>query len=86
MFVDEFMTPEFCAEQKLFTFAHNPKANQWQIASRGFEEIKQKLLTQLTNFGQPFIYVQDANHENRGELLLRHDHQSFLQPNHMERK
>ena len=36
---DEFLTPEFCAEQKLFTFEHNPRANEWQIASRGFRDV-----------------------------------------------
>ena len=41
----------------------------------GQEKVKDKLLFQLTNFGQPFIYVQDGNFENRGELLLKHDHQ-----------
>jgi stage V sporulation protein R len=39
--------------------------------------VKEKLLFQLTNGGNPFIYVEDANFENRGELLLRHDHQGF---------
>jgi len=29
----------------------------------------------LTNFGQPFIYVVDSNHLNRGELLLGHRHE-----------
>ena len=71
-FLDEFLTPEFCAEQKLFTYAHNPRANEWQIASRGFQEVKQKLLTQLTNMGQPVIEVEDANFNNRSELLLVH--------------
>ena len=37
--------------------------------------MKEKLLFQLTNAGQPFIRVVDKNHENRGELLLEHDHQ-----------
>ena len=27
---------------------------------------------QMTNFGQPFIYVKDGNYQNRGELLLHH--------------
>ncbi len=38
-------------------------------------DIKEKLLFQLTNFGQPFIYVEDGNHNNRGELYLRHRHE-----------
>ena len=74
-FLDEFLTPEFCAAQKLFTFAHNPRATQWQIASREFAEIKQKMLSQLTNMGQPIIEVVDANYKNRSELLLSHRHE-----------
>ena len=71
-FLDEYLTPEFCAEHQLFTFGHNPRANQWQIASRDFGEVKKKLLTQLTNMGQPVIEVEDANFNNRSELLLTH--------------
>ena len=41
-------------------------------ASRDFKEVKQKLLFQLTNRGQPVIEVEDANYQNRSELLLRH--------------
>jgi stage V sporulation protein R len=39
--------------------------------------VKQKLLFQLTNAGNPLIYVEDSNFENRGELLLIHDHQGI---------
>ena len=73
-FLDAYLTPEFCAEQKLFTFEHEPKRNEWQIASREFKAVKQKLLFQLTNGGQPIIDVEDGNFENRAELLLRHRH------------
>ena len=74
-FLDEYLTPEFCAQQRLFTFAHNPKANEWQIATREFADVKKKLLFQLTNMGQPIIEVEDANFENRSELLLIHRHE-----------
>lgn len=71
-FIDTFLTPEFCAKHKLFTFAYNPMAHEYQIASREFQKIKKMLLTQLTNFGQPIIKVVDANSGNRGELKLEH--------------
>lgn len=74
-FIDEFLTPEFIAEQKLFTFEYNRDTDLYEIASREFQEIKQKLLFRLTNFGQPFIYIEDANYNNRGELFLRHRHE-----------
>jgi stage V sporulation protein R len=76
-FIDEFLTPEFALEQKLFTFQYNRDTDLYEIASREFQEIKQKLLYRLTNFGQPFIYVEDGNYGNRGELYLRHRHEGI---------
>lgn len=74
-FIDEFLTPEFVLENKLFTFRYNRDSDLYEIASREFKEIKEKLLFRLTNFGQPFIYVEDGNYNNRGELYLRHRHE-----------
>ncbi len=71
-FLDEFLTEEFAAESKLFTYGYNRKSGHWEIESREFQEIKQKLLKSRTNFGQPFIYVRDGNFRNRSELLLHH--------------
>jgi len=71
-FIDEFLTEDFARENKMFTFGYNRKSGNWEIESREFQEVKEKLLTQLTNFGQPFIYVKDGNFKNRGELLLHH--------------
>ncbi len=74
-FIDEFLTPDFVAEQKLYSFGYNPRNDRWEIESRKFKEVKDKLLHSLTNAGQPFIRVVDSNLHNRGELLLEHDHQ-----------
>ena len=74
-FIDAFFTEEFCHEHKFFTYAFNPERGVYEIADRNWKSVKQKLLFSLTNFGQPFIYVVDANFENRGELLLDHRHE-----------
>ena len=76
-FIDEFLTPDFCREQKLFSFAFSNRNERFEIESREFKQVKEKLLFGLTNAGNPFIYVEDANHDNRGELLLKHDHQGL---------
>jgi stage V sporulation protein R len=73
-FIDTFLTPEFCVQHNMFTFAWQEQAGQYIIESREFEKIKQRLLFSLTNFGKPWIYVVDGNYRNRGELLLRHQH------------
>jgi len=73
-FIETFLTPEFCKEHKLFSFNYNDQADQYVIESREFDKIKKRLLFSLTNFGKPWIYVVDGNYRNRGELLLRHEH------------
>ena len=73
-FLEEFLTPEFCNRQQIFTYKYNPRSGRMEIDSRDFKAIKQKLLTQLTNFGSPLIQVEDANYKNRKELLLKHVH------------
>ncbi len=74
-FIDEFFTLEFCLEQKFYSFAFNERSGNWEIMTREFKKVKDQLLKALTNRGQPFIYVEDGNFNNRGELLLRHSHE-----------
>ena len=76
-FIDEFLTPEFAIQQKLFTFDYNKNTNSYEIRDREFNKVKQRLLFMLTNHGQPFIRVVDGNFENRGELLLQHQHEGI---------
>jgi stage V sporulation protein R len=73
-FIDEFFTLDFCRDQRFFTFTENRRTGQFEIEGREFAKIKQQMLQSLTNSGWPFIYVVDANHLNRGELVLAHHH------------
>jgi stage V sporulation protein R len=73
-FLDEFLTPEFCDEQKLFVSKKDGKTQKAVVSSREFSEVKQALLFQFTNGGNPVIELVDANYANRSELLLRHRH------------
>lgn len=76
-FIDTFLTEEFARKQKLFAYEYNDHMQEYEIASREFQAVKQKLLFQLTNFGQPIIDVVDANYANRGELYLVHRHEGI---------
>lgn len=73
-FIDEFLDEDFCHESKMFIYDFDRRNNKHVISGRNFKEIKKRLLTQLTNFGQPIIKVIDGNFRNRGELLLFHVH------------
>ena len=73
-FIDTFLTQDFCREHKLFVYAYNNAKQNFEISSRDFAAIKRKLLDSLTNRGQPFVDVSNANYQNRGELYLLHHH------------
>jgi stage V sporulation protein R len=72
-FVDEFITPEFAEDQKLYVFGRNPATGEYEIVDRDYRKVKTALLNSLTNFGNPIIEVIDSNYENRGKLYLYHD-------------
>ncbi|QDS98669.1 SpoVR family protein [Adhaeretor mobilis] len=73
-FIDEFLTLDFVREHKLFRFGYNPGSEAYEIESREFPQVKQQLLSSLTNRGRPLISVTDGNFRNRGELYLKHEH------------
>lgn len=74
-FIDEFFTEEFCEEQKIYTYGLNPRTNKYEIKTRDWQQVKEQILTGITNGGQPIIRVTNGNFKNRGELLLEHDFQ-----------
>ncbi|APW63607.1 SpoVR family protein [Paludisphaera borealis] len=73
-FIDTFLTQDFCKRHQLFSFKHNDQNDVYEIESREFKKIKERLLFNLTNFGQPIIRVKDGNYRNRGELYLNQEH------------
>jgi stage V sporulation protein R len=75
-FIDTFLTDDFCRRQKLFVYGKEQKDSTWVIQTREFNKVKEMILSGLTNLGNPLIRILDGNFENRGELLLLHQHES----------
>ncbi len=72
-FVDEFVDAEFAEAQKMYVFGYDQSTGRYVVVDRDWRKVKKQLLDSLTNFGNPIIYVADANWSNRGELYLYHD-------------
>ncbi|NOT02431.1 MAG: SpoVR family protein [Phycisphaerales bacterium] len=73
-FIDEFLTPEFAEDQKLYHYRMDPATGRVVAVKNEFDKIKQQMLFMLTNHARPYIYVLDGNYRNRGELYLGHRH------------
>jgi stage V sporulation protein R len=74
-FIDEFLTEDFCREHGLFTYNYNRSTGMYEVESRDFKRVKEKLLFLLTNCSRPIIETIDGNYMNRGELYLVHKHE-----------
>ena len=73
-FIDTFLTVDFCRRHNMFSYKYNEQHETYEIESREFKKIKDRLLFGLTNFGQPIIRVKDGNYRNRGELYLQQEY------------
>jgi stage V sporulation protein R len=71
-FIDEFLTPEFIEEHRLYHYKQDERTGEMKIVTRDPEHVKQIMLYRLANGSQPYIHVVDANYMNRGELFLAH--------------
>lgn len=76
-FLDEFLTEEFVREQGIVVWDKDKRTGKYKVGSDDFKAIKQQLLFMLSNRGQPRLRVLDANHANRGELVLGHQHEGM---------
>ncbi|MDH5020959.1 SpoVR family protein [Halobacterium rubrum] len=77
-FVDEFLTQEFVDANDYFAYEFSQTRGDFRATSTDAADVKRKLLLRFTNLGKPTIAVYDANHENRGELLLGHEYNGVM--------
>ncbi len=70
-FIDRYLTPEFCAENKLHV-NRETSGGDVVIDSEDFKRVRSLLVHSLTNLGRPKLAVINANHANRGELVIMH--------------
>ena len=71
-FIDEFLTQEFVDAKGYFAYEFSRATEQYHVTSTDAADVKKKLLLRFANFGKPTVVALDANHRNRGELLLGH--------------
>jgi stage V sporulation protein R len=71
-FIYHYLTPDFCAENKLHV---NRVASDGEVhvSSEDFQNVRAMITRSLTNMGQPMLSVINANHANRGELVVLHN-------------
>jgi stage V sporulation protein R len=69
-FLRNYLTAELVEELDLYLY--RLEGDQWVIVDKDWKKVRDRLVRSLTNFGQPYIVVEDGDFNANRELFLRH--------------
>lgn len=70
-FLRNYLTEELCEELDLFVFELVDE-EEWTVTEKRWERVRDQLVSNMTNFGFPYIVVADGDYNGNLELYLRH--------------
>jgi stage V sporulation protein R len=70
-FLRNYLTEELCEELDLFVF-ELIEEEEWTITEKRWEKVRDQLVSNMTNFGFPYLQVEDGDYNGNRELYLKH--------------
>jgi stage V sporulation protein R len=72
-FLRNYLTRDLVEELDLYLY--RLEGDKWVIVEKDCEVVRDTILTSMTNFGQPYIVVEDGDYRRGRELYLKHQHE-----------
>jgi stage V sporulation protein R len=73
-FLRNYLTEELCEELDLFVY-ELVDDEEWTVTEKRWERVRDRLVSNMTNFGFPYIIVADGDYNNNRELYLKHQYE-----------
>jgi stage V sporulation protein R len=73
-FLRNYLTEELCEELDLFVY-ELVEEEAWTVTEKRWERVRDQLVSNMTNFGFPYIVVADGDYNGNRELYLRHQYE-----------
>jgi len=70
-----YLTKELIEELDLYLYAKED--DEWVIVEKNWEKVRDGIVAGMTNFGYPYITIEDADFNRNSELLLKHHFESY---------
>jgi stage V sporulation protein R len=70
-FLRNYLTESLCEELDLFVF-ELVEEEEWTITEKRWEKVRDQLVSNMTNFGFPYLEVMDGDYNRNRELYLKH--------------
>jgi len=72
-FLRNYLTRDLVEELDLYLY--RLEGDKWVIVEKDWEVVRDTILSSMTNFGQPYIVVEDGDYRRGRELYLKHQHE-----------
>jgi stage V sporulation protein R len=69
-----YLTEELCEELDLFVYELVDE-EEWTVTEKRWERVRDQLVSNMTNFGFPYIVVADGDYNGNRELYLKHQYE-----------
>src|SRR5919206_1211498 len=73
-FLRNYLTEELCEELDLFVYELVDE-EEWTVTEKRWERVRDRLVSNMTNFGFPYIVVADGDYNGNRELYLKHQYE-----------
>jgi stage V sporulation protein R len=70
-FLRNYLTEDLCEELDLFVYELVDE-EEWKITDKSWQRVRDQLVGNMTNFGFPFLQVEDGDYDGNRELYLKH--------------
>jgi len=70
-FLRNYLTEDLCEELDLFVY-ELVEEEAWTITEKRWEKVRDQLVSNMTNFGFPYLEVVDGDYNGNRELYLKH--------------
>src|SRR5215468_1526346 len=70
-FLRNYLNEELCEELDLFVY-ELVEEEEWTITEKRWEKVRNQLVANMTNFGFPYLQVEDGDYNGNRELYLKH--------------
>jgi stage V sporulation protein R len=70
-FLRNYLTEDLCEELDLFVY-ELVEEEEWTITEKRWEKVRDQLVSNMTNFGFPYLEVADGDYNGNRELFIKH--------------
>jgi stage V sporulation protein R len=73
-FLRNYLTEELCEELDLYVY-ELVEEEEWTVTEKRWKKVRDQLVSNMTNFGFPYIVVADGDYNRNRELYLKHQYE-----------